>query len=296
MNACAICGDSNLTPVYSGPIREGRVGELSRESVQVMACQGCGARALDGSGVETGTFYESDAYRDRVDGAADAASYFRIHDVEQLRHLTATGTGAFRDKVVADVGCGAGSFLDCVAGMAASAVAIEPSETFRASLRQRGYLTFPYAGDALPHLKGQVDITVTFSVLEHVEDPTGFLRDIHQLLRPGDGRLILSTPNADDALLGLLPTEYGRFFYRRAHLWYWTADALVNLLTRAGFSDVAISPVQRFGLGNFIGWLRDRAPQGQKSLDVVTPAVDAVWKAELERLGRCDYLFATARA
>ncbi len=240
-------------------------------------------------------FYESDAYRGLVDGAVEEAEYYRNHDVEQLRHLTATGTGGFRDKVIADVGCGAGSFLHCVAGMAQKVVAIEPSNTFRIALAARGYATYPYAADALVDLKGQVDVAVSFSVVEHVEHPDQFLAEIRQLLRPGSGRLTISTPNADDALIGMLPTDYAPFFYRRAHLWYWTPEALRSLLLRAGFVDPIVVPMQRFGLSNFLAWLRDRSPQGQRAFPFVTAAVDAVWKQELQRIGVCDYLFASAR-
>jgi 2-polyprenyl-3-methyl-5-hydroxy-6-metoxy-1,4-benzoquinol methylase len=296
MTACVICGCTERTPFYTGRIREGRFGEVSAEECQIIECSGCGARTLESPQLEAKAFYQSDAYRQRVDGAADTASYFRNHDAEQLKHLEATGTGGLREKVIADVGCGAGSFLHCLEGMARKIVAIEPSETFRISLKERGYLTFAYAIDAIAELEGEVDIAVSFSVIEHVERPDQFLSEIRRLLRPGKGRLIISTPNAEDALLTILPADYPQFFYRRAHLWYWTADALKGLLLRTGFNDAVISPVQRFGLGNFMGWLRDRSPQGEHSLRVVTSAVDAVWKAELQRLGVCDYLFATARA
>ena len=294
MGQCGACGDTNRGVIYTGRIREGRFGELSTEDCRIMECLGCGARELEQKELDSARFYESDVYRARVDGSGSIAAYFTTHDAEQLRHLTATGTVIFRDKMVADVGCGAGSFLHCVEAMASRIVAIEPSETFRASLAGRGYLTFPYAADAVTEVEGQVDVAVSFSVIEHVERPEQFLRDVRKLLRPQDGTLIVSTPNACDALLTMLPSDYPQFFYRRAHLWYWTADALQTLLLRAGFRDVTIMPVQRFGLGNFLGWLRDRRPQGQKPCAFATPAVDSVWKAELQRLDACDYLFATA--
>jgi 2-polyprenyl-3-methyl-5-hydroxy-6-metoxy-1,4-benzoquinol methylase len=296
MTACTICGEGDRVPVYTGRIREGRFGELSQSDCTIMECRGCGVRALEERELNLTSFYESDAYREHVDGSAAAADYFVRHDAEQLRHLTAIGTGNLRGKVIADVGCGAGSFLHCVEGMASRVVAIEPSQTHRSVLCQRGYLTFPYTADALAEVKGMVDLAVSFSVLEHVDNPEQFLREIRQLLKPHAGTLVLSTPNADDALVDMLPVDYPQFFYRRAHLWYWTPNALSTLLLRAGFTSVAVMPLQRFGVGNFLGWLRDRAPQGEKTFGVATPAVDAVWKAELERLGVCDYLFASAKA
>lgn len=295
MNSCALCGGATSV-VYTGRIREGRVGEYSQNDCRIFECGACGVRSLERTGVNDAAQYESDDYRTRVDGAPGTDCYFSRHDAEQLRHLTMVGTGAFRDKTVVDVGCGGGSFLDYVAEVARTVVAIEPSRTYRASLERRGYATFPYVADAIESFKGSVDFATSFSVIEHVERPDQFLREIRQLLRQGEGQLIISTPNADDALLTLLPVEYRRFFYRRVHLWYWTAAALKQLLLTCGYIDPVVMPVQRFGLGNFLGWLRDRVPQGDLRFDVTTPAIDAVWKAELQRTGQCDYLFALARA
>ncbi len=148
---------------------------------------------------------------------------------------------------------------------------------------------------SIADLEKPVNVGVSLSLIEYVDRPEQFLSEIRQSLRPGKARLIISTLNVD-ALLTILPMVYPQFFYRRAHLGHWTADSLKRLLLRTGFSDAVISPVQGFGLGNFIGWLRDRSPQGGNSLRVVTFTADAERKAELQRVRGCDSLFASARA
>jgi SAM-dependent methyltransferase len=239
-------------------------------------------------------YYKSKEYREEVDESADPEAYFRLHDGEQAVNLSMIGSGSFRGKVIADVGCGGGSFLDGVRGYAAKAVAIEPSEAFRASLVLRGYPCYAYATDAARDFKAKMDLVTSFSVIEHVEDPLTFMKDIRALLAPG-GRAFISTPNAKDALLEALPEDYPRFFYRKAHLWYFEAESLRCLAERAGFASVKVIPHHRFGLSNFIRWSRERAPKGHAGFDFVTPQMDAAWKAGLEASFRCDYLYAEFR-
>ena len=295
MTTCKICGTGALRVAYEGPIRVGRFGALSAESHAVRQCQECGVKMLPPAIANLSEYYEGAQYRQEVDAGAAAADYYRLHDAEQARNIGLTGTGRFRGKVVMDVGCGAGSFLDAVQGSAGRVVAIEPSGEFQDELRRKGFQTFAYPRDAHAEWAGKVDVAVCFSVIEHVEDPVGFLRSIRALLGPG-GTCLLTTPNAGDLLLEALPEAYPSFFYRKVHLWYFDQTSLQRAFAEAGFARCGVAGNHRFGLGNFLLWLRDKRPPGQASLAAVTPGMDAVWKSELERTFACDYLFATATA
>lgn len=78
-----------------------------------------------------------------------------------------------------------GSFLDHVSGVAEKIITVEPTKRYHNSLRQRGYIVFSYAYDALKvHLEG-VDIAITFQMIEHVLNPRAFLAKIAALLKPG---------------------------------------------------------------------------------------------------------------
>lgn len=278
---------------YEGPIRIGKFGHLSGKHVQVVQCRGCGSQSLLSLIEDQAKFYESEAYRKEVDGDCDTQDYYRLHDGEQVKHFNVAGTALFRNKIVADIGCGAGSFLDYIKNVSNQAIAIEPSSVFRKSLVERGFVVYPYAADAVGDYHEKIDIAVSYSVLEHIEDPLAFLKDIRRLLNK-DGKLIISTPNADDLLLELIPESYKPFFYRKAHLWYFNRESLNNLLTTAGFDHIVITPFHRFGVGNFLAWIRDKKPKGDMQFDFISTTLDAVWKSELEKTFRCDYLYASA--
>lgn len=290
---CKICGHPKAAVVYQGPIRAGKFGHLSRRSYRLRKCGLCGVIALPRGGQGLREYYERGAYRRETNGSATAAHYELLHKAEQDRYVNLVKTADFRGRVVADVGCGTGLFLDRIKAQVRQAIAIEPSLAFRKRLLVKRYHVYGYVQEALKKLAGKVELAVSFSVLEHVKDPLPFLREIRSLLHP-KGKLMISTPNADDLLIRVLPVEYSRFFYRKAHLWYFNATALRNLLTRAGFKRVRVIPHQRFGFGNFLCWLKDKMPMGDVRLRLVPLEFDGMWKKTLEENLCNDYLFAEA--
>lgn len=74
----------------------------------------------------------------------------------------------------------------------------------------------------VPLSDGQFDLVLSTQVLEHVEDPVGYLDECHRLLKPG-GSLVLST--------------HGVMYYHRdpEDYWRWTSAGLRKILTERGF-------------------------------------------------------------
>ena len=269
----------------------GRFGNLSPAVETVLRCGGCGAGYLAPS---SSVDYESESYRELVDGSGSPERFYDLHDGEQAHKLAILGTAELRHKIVADIGCGAGSFLDLVKGVASATLAIEPTRAFHPVLAAKGHEVFSYCEEVARDWHGRVDTAVCFSVVEHVPDPVALLGDVRRLLRPG-GELLLSTPNLDDWMLELLPEDYGAFFFRAVHSWYFDAASLRRLATAAGFAECAVESVHRFDLSNALLWLRDRRPSGLGAVPVAPP-VDAAFQKWLETSGRADYLYARLRA
>ena len=283
---CRICGGGEHDELYRGPIRTGRFAQRSEQPHTVWRCRTCGAACLPGIDID----YESSEYRILVDGSDSVQHLHRLHDGEQLERLRLLGTGELRGRVLMDVGCGVGAFLDLVKGMCGATLGIEPTAALRKHVADNGHHAFPYCNETPAEWRGRVDVAVAFSLIEHVDDPLQLLRDIRHLLRPG-GRLLVSTPNRRDWLLEALPDDYPAFFYRAVHRWYFDADSLAALLQRAGYGDVSVSCVHRFDVSNAVLWLRDRRPTGLGKL-ALPEGWTTVFRGRLEESGRGDYLYA----
>lgn len=286
IDRCQICGSERRRVLYKGPVRLGKFGQFHGRPQTVLGCDECETGYLEALEID----YESSEYRELVEGSGSVEDFYRLHDGEQADKLRIVGTLELREKTIADVGCGAGAFLDLVKGFSAATLAIEPARAYHSALRSKGHLPFSYASEAAAEWRGRVDLALCFSVIEHVRDPIELLREIHRLLRPG-GRLLVSTPNADDWLLELLPEEYASFFFRVVHRWYFRKRSLEHLARLSGFDEVAVFYVHRYDLSNFLLWLRDRKPTGLGRL-AVSPPLDAAFRRTLEADGRADYMYA----
>ena len=195
-----------------------------------------------------------------------------------------------RDKVLVDVGCAAGSFLDHVSGLAKETIAIEPCTAYHDSLLAHGHIVFPSCEVAIEQKINNVDFVFSFSVIEHVSNPREFLQNIASMMGPSS-RLLISTPNRNDVLMDLLPEDYPAFFYRTVHRWYFDQGSFSRCAEFSGMDVIESRCVHRFGLSNALIWLRDRKPGGSFSLPSVNAVMEHCWQNSLEQAGTGDYLY-----
>jgi 2-polyprenyl-3-methyl-5-hydroxy-6-metoxy-1,4-benzoquinol methylase len=290
---CLICSSEKKTTLYHGKIRVGKFPNLSERDHSVYRCSQCQSAYLDIVNEMDNSFYEGDQYREMVDGQSQSENFYKLHDHEQLRNFSILGMGDYRNKRVMDIGCGAGSFIDFLKGVAKETIVVEPMKTFQETLKEKGHKVFSLTSDALKVEENSIDSIFMFSVVEHLQNPMEVIQDIYKLLKPG-GTFIMSTPNTDDILNELLPDDYRKFYYRLVHNWYFDKKSCQNIMESVGFNEIDVIPFQRFGLSNFINWMKHKEPRGNIKLDFLDESMDALWKLNLEKSNKSDYLFVKA--
>ncbi len=294
--SCEICGADDWKFTYKGPVRAGAFGTEVKEG-KVAVCGECGVARLAEELCFNAQSYETEAYRVAMDQGLSAEDFFLNADPIQIHHLAAAWPLPLRGRVIADIGCGGGSFIDHVAGLASKIIAIEPSTLYHDSLRKRGYETFSYAADAVKARPESVDFAVSFQVIEHVLNPREFLGEIVALLKPG-GSLLIATPNREDILMKLLPEEFPSFFYRVVHRWYFDRASLRRCVetVEAGVLKVEMERfLHTYGMSNALSWMKERRPAGNLRLPGIDGTADALWNSYLETSGQADTLFILAR-
>lgn len=288
MNTCPVCDQGNLKEIYYGRIREGQYGNWSAEPYTIYQCSHC-KTIWHESRDDNKDLYESDLYRVRLDGDAEIETYYAHHDKDTLMKLEWCKSAFFRDKIVADVGCGGGSFLDSISGAARKVIAIEPTLHYHDSLYKKGYDVFSYAHKANLKYKNQVDVVTSFDVIEHVDDPITFANEIYNLLKDG-GRIIIGTPTDYPHLRYLLGRKFDEFIFSVQHPWVFSKEGLYCIFKKSGFTDIKIEYKQVFALGNTISWCLEQRPCGHINYDFITPAMNAVYREEMIRTKQSDYL------
>lgn len=287
---CKICDCDHAIIEYQGPIRNGRLGNYTNNSVTMWKCERCNVIWHEKVITDLEEYYESKEYRNALEGSSEEKDFYRLHDKETLDKFNYTSTSIFRGKTIADIGCGCGAFLDFLKGVGKDIIAIEPSEIYRKILKSKGYHTYAYAKDAKTDWKNKIDIITSFDVIEHVKDPRIYLKEVFELLSE-DGQAIIGTPTDAPIMRRLLGKIYEmKLLFSTQHLWIFSEKSLLLMAQEAGFSKIRIKYFQRYGIENLLGWLREKEAQADIDDSCVTGAVNNVWKEECSREKSSDYI------
>lgn len=287
---CKLCSSEKVKIIYNDKIRNGGLGQYTTQAVPIYQCEACNVIWHENVLSDTKEYYESTEYRNSLEGSSEEEKFYELHDKETFEKFRYTGTEIFRNKIVADVGCGCGAFLDFVNGVANTVIAIEPSATYRAIMDRKGFRTYPYAEEAINDYKSEVDVITSFDVIEHVEDPEIFLKNAFELLS-NDGQAIIGTPTDAPVMRELLGNVYEqKLLFSTQHLWVFSQSNLRMLAERVGFSDIQIKYYQRYGISNMLGWIKNQKPCGHVRYDFVGEVMDNVYKSDCEQRGLADYI------
>jgi SAM-dependent methyltransferase len=142
--------------------------------------------------------------------------------VDMERHLAAyrwAATMAAGCRVL-DAGCGEGYGAAMLAQTADAVVGVDRAEAVAVAQARHRHPRLEYRVADLSRLAALTDrfqLTVSFQVIEHLEDPVGFLRGLAAVTAPG-GTILVTTPNR---LMSVSENPY--------HLREWTAPELLAL-------------------------------------------------------------------
>ncbi len=90
----------------------------------------------------------------------------------------------------------------------------------------------------LPFADGRFDAVIAGDIIEHLENPSHFLRESHRVLKTG-GTLVVSTPQANDwwvTLHNIFFRKWIRDPDQGEHLQNWTFLDMTRLLKKNGFT------------------------------------------------------------
>ena len=153
---------------------------------------------------------------ERLPGANDDF----VVDLERHRAAYRFARGRAAGRRVLDAGCGEGYGAAMLADVAARVVGIDRAEAVNVAATRHRAPNLEYRAQDLERLDDvgeRFDLVVSFQVIEHLPDPTGFLGALARRTAAG-GELVVTTPNR---LMSVSENPY--------HLREWTAPELLAL-------------------------------------------------------------------
>jgi len=261
MRACEICGAIDYE-LWATRIREGEG--------RVLKCKSCGLICLDEeSGAQKLREYYEKEYQETNSLVANVRQAVADHFDARLKTI-----GSVYRRIqpflpscrsILEVGCGAGELLSLVKGEVDHCVGLELNRDYVNFINERLGIE-AYAEDltAMDFKDRRFDLIISIATLDHLPNPFATLSVMKNLLSP-QGRIYIEVPNLEEALNCCIPEEnrqrYSRFFYHRAHFYYFNRDTIAALFKKAGLQ-VDVACRHEYTLKNLLHWYFTGEPQG----------------------------------
>ncbi|CAI6081306.1 Ubiquinone biosynthesis O-methyltransferase, mitochondrial [Paenibacillus sp. JJ-100] len=195
--------------------------QLMLHDLEIYSCTHCGHAQIPK--------YINDEYYDEYAMGAFWGESFKKARTAQMERLIKIAPSL--NKFL-DIGCGMGHYLDLASPYFAEIHGIEPSKFVMSIASDKGYfIKNDYFHEGV-YPNTRFDVITIIEVLEHLENPLGFIKDAANLLNE-NGILLVEVPNGqrifEKRLYNNLCTD---------HIQYFSISSLTILARRAGLSIV----------------------------------------------------------
>lgn len=240
--------------------------------------------------------YQSGAYRNGTFSSFDLAAR-DLEKSDDAERRFSKYRQFIAGKSIVDFGCGEGSFLYLSRNIVKNMFGIELQQNYKNSLISQGVDCF----SSIDEINDDIDTVFLFHCLEHLPDPTETLLSINRKLKchtkSATGRIVIEVPHARDFLIDSLSlSAFIDFTLWSQHLLLHTRDSLYRMLADAGFKNIMIEGIQRYGLSNHMNWLHKGKPGGHKESFSIFETADlkAAYSSALCKIDATDTLVAVA--
>jgi 2-polyprenyl-3-methyl-5-hydroxy-6-metoxy-1,4-benzoquinol methylase len=201
-----------------------------------------------------------------------------IHDEPNIRRTAQRRMKHLENYIqpgkLLDVGCATGFFMDearklgwTVEGLDVSSFGVDYAhEHFGLNTRHGTLTDLDFAADSY-------DMVTMWDVIEHVPDPTAYVKRAAELIRKG-GLISLATPDVDSLPARLAGRRWVGFKLSEEHVYYFSVQTLTRMLNDAGFEVINVRHVGKYvplslfrnRLGMYFPWLAKALQVGEKAL------------------------------
>lgn len=245
---------------------------------------------------EEKTFYEAEFSRYMSQRGAPGETipeeHFRKNQEEAERRLRNLAGYVRKDMRVLEIGSSTGFMLSAIRPHVSEVNGVEPNSLYAEYARGRGITTFSDIADVQGN---SYDLILAYYVLEHLRNPVSYLETLCGMLS-SNGMLALEVPNVDDALVRFYQLDsFDRFYWQKAHYYYYSRETLEKVLRLAGFTSTTMIPEHRYDFSNHLHWMLKGQPGGKgKYRDIFDENLDRAYAECLKTSWLCDTIFAVA--
>ncbi|HEX2843374.1 class I SAM-dependent methyltransferase [Hyphomicrobium sp.] len=253
--ACMACGSE------AAPSRIGSVFDHEYRSTEmnfpVVRCEACDLVYLKPrpAATELGKIYPPSYYSYHLSGNAPqtGGAVSRVQQMFHARNRAALDTKLRRSGFdassysrpirVLDVGCGVGAQLDLFRDLLPNPElhGVEIGELAVQKTRERGHKAYLGRFEDVTLPSDYFDILYSSHVIEHVENPYGFLEKCREVCAP-NATIIIETPNTDCVEFGMLKERHWGGYHAPRHFYLFDPKNMSTMASRMGLKTIVAQP------------------------------------------------------
>lgn len=237
-----------------------------KEKANVYYCRKCKLGMLDNSRLDLDLklFYKNN-YRKKfkpvLNKRSNPETLFNIYSRFQRDRIRLLSPYLSKKMSLLEVGCSSGMFLYHIKKYVKNIFGIDYDiNAAKFTSKKCSCPVFVEDIENTGLKKESLEAICMFQSLEHFRNPYESIMNLRQYLKKG-GIIHIEVPNLCDSLIYAynLSNHY-KFYFHRAHLWYFTENSLKILMKKAGFKG-KIYFTQDYNILNHMHWLSVDAPQ-----------------------------------
>lgn len=180
--------------------------------------------------------------------------------------------GILKNKdLIVDIGAGSGLFLKIARDNGWKVSGVEFNKKSIESINKLGIEVFNKPLEEGIYPRNYVDVVTIWEVLEHINNPNEFIKEISNILKPG-GYLFVCVPNIGALITRILHEKSGTFG-GFTHVNFFSIDTLSKLLNKHKFEvlvvDTAISELG--SIKNYLSYEDPYTSDSSFDLEIITP-------------------------
>ena len=174
-------------------------------------------------------YYKSEKYISHTDSKKSLfdKTYQFVKNFTLQKKVDLINSFGFENNTILDIGAGTGDFLKVCLQNKWNVFGTEPNQQAREIAKEKGIVLH---NDLKAYSNKKFDVITLWHVLEHVENLSEFISQLHDLLSE-DGKLIVAVPNykSDDAVYY---KEFWAAFDVPRHLWHFSQTSITTLFSK----------------------------------------------------------------
>lgn len=214
----------------SGKIKEYR---FKLKDSQLFQCQNCGLVFSDFDKNMIDDYYDRSEFYDKK-GKRLKSFFEKLRSLLRCSRVNTINSICKKAGKMIDIGFADDRILDNLKSSGWETMGTQLSRNAIERARQRGLNVYLGELNSADIASKSIDLVTFWHVLEHIKDPSGYLRESSRLLKD-NGHLIIEVPNVASPIVDIFKEKWVGFFSLSKHLYYFSPRSLSLMLKKNGF-------------------------------------------------------------